>query len=239
MSVHFLKQIDRLRRDLIELATMVEEAVRDALLAVETRNVDMAERIVAGDAEIDLKEIDVEEECLHTLALYQPVAMDLRYIVAVLKLNHDLERIGDLAVNIARQTAPLAGDNAIDIDQFDLPAMTGHVQRMLKQTLGALVESDPDLAEQARGSDDTVDDLHRAMFDKVEHAIDRDPKSAGQYIRVLSISRALERMADHAANICKDVVYMTRGEIVRHRRQQQLRAKAKEVADRAAQQDGQ
>ena len=197
---------------------MVEDAVRGAVRAVEKRDVALAQAVIAGDRAIDLKELEIEEECLTILALHQPVAQDLRFVVAVLKANHDLERIGDLAKNIAEQAAALADEPPVDLAAFELYELDRLAQTVLKQALDALVNGDADLARQARRTDDQVDRIHRRMYDKVEQRMRQDPDRIRSLTRVLTTVRQLERLADHAVNIAKDVIYLVEGKIARHNR---------------------
>ena len=216
MSTHLIHAIDRLKRSVIVLGTMVEENLEAAMEAVSKRDARRAHTVAERDRAIDQREVEIEEECLKMLALYQPVATDLRFIVAVLKLNRDLERIGDLAVNIAERVGPLA-DAQWSAEIFDFEAMAGEVRSMLRQSLDALVELDAKRALRVFAADDTVDAMHRAMFGHVRDGARADPDRTEMLLHLLSISRHLERIADHAANIAKDVVYMVDGEIVRHR----------------------
>jgi phosphate transport system protein len=219
MAEHLRRQIDKLKQLILALGTIVEESVQQAYDAFAARDARSAAKIIAGDVEIDLLEIDVEEECLHTLALYQPVALDLRYVVSVLKINNDLERIGDLAVNIAEQTCFIAQQPVIDTGRFDLSREAASVRTMLKKSLDALVYIDCDLAEEVRAMDDEVDQAHRRMYELVEKAILEAPDDVFSLINVLNVSRYLERIADHAVNISEDVIYMAKGDILRHRRE--------------------
>jgi len=216
MSMHLQRQFDRLKKHILQLGAQVEEAVEQAIRAVETRDVELADQVIAGDEAVDHMEVEIEEECLHTLALHQPVAFDLRYVVAVLKINNDLERIADLAVNIAEQAKFLATEVQAQDQPFDMIGMGQKVRRMLKQALDALVNVDPEGAEAVRTSDDEVDRIHREMYIAIEAAIRESPHHLEQYINMLNISRQLERMGDHTVNIAEDVIYMARGNITRH-----------------------
>ena len=218
MSLHFQRQIDRLKKLILSLGAMVEESFEGAIRAVQTRDVELARQIIAADDQIDAMEIDVEEECMHTLALYQPVALDLRYVVATLKINNDLERIADLAVNIAEQAVFLSGLPHPQDPPFDLAAMTRTVQVMLKNSLDALVNVDAALAQSVRDTDDEVDAIHRRMYSSIEKALREHPQDASRLIHLLSVSRHLERIADHTVNIAEDVIYMAQGDILRHSR---------------------
>ncbi len=216
MSQHFIRHLDRLKAMILSFGDTVENAVRDAITAIQHRDVPLAQKVIAGDKEIDQTEIDVEEECLHALACYQPVAMDLRYIVAVLKINNDLERIADMAVNLAEQAQFLAEGPVLDELPFDLVAMEANVQMMLRESLQALVHSDAELARRVCQADDRVDAVHRGAYDTVAREIRERPHLVETYIHMLSISRQLERIADHATNIAEDVIYLVEGEIPRH-----------------------
>lgn len=216
--MHLQRQIDKLKTMILSLGGLAEKAVEQAIQSVEQRDVDRARKVIDGDREIDLMEIEVEEECLHTLALHQPVAIDMRFIIAVLKINNDLERIGDLAVNVAEQAIFLAKGPAVELGDYALNTMCGLVQQMLRDSLNALVNIDSDLAEQVRERDDRVDAIHRQMYEYVEAAVNKRGAFTGQHMHLLSVSRNLERIADHAVNIAEDVLYMDRGDILRHHR---------------------
>lgn len=217
MTKHFERQIDRLKEMLLTLGGMVEQSVDEAIRSIESRNVDLARKVIENDREIDRLDVEVEEECLHTLALYNPVASDVRYVVAVLTMNKDLERIGDLAVNLAEEAIFLANEPPINQAPFDLVAEGRHVRQMLKDCLDALVNRDASLARRVLLADDDVDRIHREMYRKVKDAIRQNPLETGRFIELLNTSRQLERIADHAVNIAEDVIYVVEGRIVRHR----------------------
>jgi phosphate transport system protein len=183
--------------------------------SLETRDSALANKAIDADSLIDHMEIDVEEECLKILALHQPVAVDLRYLVATLKLNSDLERIGDLAVNIAERAAFLATQPKVDFP-FDFSDMAKKVQIMVTKSLNALVNIDAPLAREVLTMDDAVDAINREMYERVNRGIQQNPENLNALIHFLSVSRNLERIADHATNIAEDVVYMIEGAIVRH-----------------------
>ncbi len=216
MSIHSVRAIDQLKRHLLQVSTRVEEALRNAVEALEKRDFDLAIRVTEGDRQIDELEVDVEEECLKLLALFQPVAADLRFIVAVLKINNDLERVGDLAVNIAERAAFLARQKPVNLP-FNFKSMTEKAQWMLKHSIDALVNSDPERAWAVIAADDEVDAMNREMYTLVQDGIRANPDQMNSLIHMLSISRHLERIADQATNIAEDVIYMVQGEIVRHR----------------------
>ncbi|MEX0887663.1 MAG: phosphate signaling complex protein PhoU [Phycisphaeraceae bacterium] len=219
MATHLHRQIDKLKTMISTLAAMVEQSVADALDAVHRFDVDAARKVIDADDAIDQYELEVEEECLHTLALHQPVAFDLRYIIAILKINNELERIGDLAVNVADQAHFLAEERQTTGPlPFNLDAMARHARDMLRQSLDALVNVDADQARRVRRLDNQLDVSHRAMYDRVAAAIRADADKVELYMHTISVSRNLERIGDHAVNIAEDVLYITEGDIFRHPR---------------------
>jgi phosphate transport system protein len=216
MSIHLINEIDKLKKMILSLSAMAEESVQRAVKALDSRDGALAERVVNNDYEIDRKEVDVEEECLKILALHQPVAIDLRLIIAVLKINSDLERVADLAVNIAERAVFLATQPRLPI-WFNFSQMAEKAQAMLHKSLDALVNLDPSLAREVCAADDEVDAMNRDAYLRVQEGIRRHPERMESLIHLLSVSRHLERIADHATNIAEDVIYMCEGEIVRHR----------------------
>ena len=214
-AIHLEKAIEELKRLILSLGADVEESVRLSVQSLTQRKSEQAKQVIDADYEIDQREVFVEEECLKILALHQPVANDLRLIIAILKINNDLERIGDLSVNIAERAVYLSNEARVDLP-FDLQDMAGKVRSMLKRSLDALVNRDEKLARQVCEDDDAVDDLNREMYRCVEQAIKKDSDNLNSYIQLLSASRYLERMADHATNIAEDVIYLVTGEIIRH-----------------------
>lgn len=216
MSIHLHREIDDLKRHILTLGTLVEENLRRAIDAIVRRDTIKAAQVVDLDTSIDLREVDVEEECLKALALYQPVAADLRFIVSVLKLNNDLERIGDKAVSIAERAAALA-QLPSDVAQPGFHDMAERVQFMLKRSLDALVNLDLAMARQVCAMDDEIDALNRGNYEVIKQGIRARPDLLDAWIAALAVSRNLERIADHCTNIAEDVVYLIEGDIVRHR----------------------
>ena len=215
MAVLIQKELDDLKKQLLALSAEVEGRVKQAVQALLTGDRKLAEKVKYGDPQIDNMEIELEEECLKILALHQPVAADLRFIVSVLKINNDLERVADFAVNIAERALDLSGAIRIDCP-YDIATMAESVQRMLKMSLDSLVDKDIALARKTINLDDEVDTMHRENFSKVKEAIRSDPTYLDGLVYYLSISRYLERMGDLATNIAEDVVYQIEGEIIRH-----------------------
>jgi len=216
MAQHLQREIEQLKKKILALGATVEGSVHKAVNSVQHRDTDLANAVIDGDAAIDQAEVDLEEDCLKTLALHQPVAIDLRFIVAVLKINSDLERIGDLAANISERTVFLVTRQQI-VAPFDLFGIAEKAQEMVRHSLDSLVNLDAALARQVCRMDDEVDTLNREAFARVKEAIRVEPEKVDILIAYLSVSRYLERIADHATNIAEDVIYMIEGTIARHR----------------------
>jgi phosphate transport system protein len=215
MSRHLQVEIDKLKKRLLTVGVAVVEAVHKALLALEGRQEDLAVQVMGGDAEVDTAEVELEEECLKLLALYQPVAEDLRFITAVMKINSDLERMGDEAVNIAEHAAFLAGSQPIPIPP-QIPAMAEATMRMVRESLEAFVSGDVQEAHRICAEDDEVDRYNREIIEVVWAMMTRDPGTIERAMHLFSAARNLERIADHATNIAEDVVYIVDGNIIRH-----------------------
>ena len=216
MSQHLVREITRVKQQILTLGAEVEDSLRHAVMSLVNRDTALAQQVVTRDSEIDQHEVDIEEECLKILALHQPVAIDLRFLIAVLKINNDLERIGDLAVNIAERSLSLSMQPPV-APPFDLPAMAERVQGMVRRSLDALVSVDVAGAQRVLDEDQHVDDIHRQMYDQVKAAIRKDVDKTDELIQLLAVSRYLERVADHATNIAEDVLYLVNGQIARHR----------------------
>lgn len=216
MSVHLQKEIEKLKKLIITEGTVVEESVTNAVSSIEKRDANLAQQVIKMDDKIDQLEVNLEEEGLKILALHQPVAIDLRFIAAVLKINNDLERIGDLSVNIAERAIFLASRPPIDIP-FDFKTMTANVRMMLTHSLDALVKLDTQMAKDVCASDDIVDEINRKMYGQVSEGIRKHPERLECLIHFLLVSRHLERIADLATNIAEDVIYMIDGKVVRHK----------------------
>ena len=207
--------METIKKRILTLGSMVEDLVHDSVQAVDRVDADLADRIIKKDSEIDETEVDIEEECLKVLALHQPVAVDLRFIIAVIKINNELERIGDQAVNIAQRVQVIAKRPKPPF-WFDYSEMGEKAQKMLRMSLDALVNLDVDLAYRVITMDDEVDQIKSDAYDKIKQAIQDLPERVGYYINLLLISRHLERLADHATNIAEEVIYLVEGEIFRH-----------------------
>jgi phosphate transport system protein len=215
MSSHLQRAIDKLMAEVIGLSALVEDSVKLAVQSIEERDIDLAKKVVEEDRIIDAKEIDIEEECLKIFALHQPVAIDLRYLVAVLKINNDLERIGDLSQNIAKHSIKILSDPIV-VKPVKYQEICNKVQRMVKMSLDALVNLDLSKAKEILKADNEVDQLNHELYNKVLKEIEKTPQHAHLLIQYSHIARHLERIADHATNIAEDIIYLIEGEIVRH-----------------------
>jgi phosphate transport system protein len=218
MSVHLQREIDRVKKSILSLCAIVEDQVQMAVRALLDRDVDLAQTVESRDHDIDQREVEVEEECLKILALHQPVAIDLRFIVAAMKINSDLERIGDLAVNIARKAISFVEETQMPI-AYDIAGMWNKTQTMLSDSIDALVNMNGAMAMAVCRRDDEVDQIKREIRIGVEDQIRREPENVRPLLRLLAVSRNLERIADCATNIAEDVIYMSEGRIVRHTKQ--------------------
>lgn len=219
MPAHLIREIDQLKKMILSLAAEVEENLRLAVKAVQQRDRKLALQAIETDHVIDQHEVQVEEECLKILALHQPVAHDLRFIVAILKINHDLERVGDLAVNIGERALVLAQHPPVQRD-FNLQRLADKAQTAVARSLDALINRDLKLAREIWLSDDDADQFNRDLLNQVEDEIKKHPEQLPSLLALTSVSRTLERVADHATNISKDVIYLIEGDIVRHRSSQ-------------------
>lgn len=216
MNGIFRKELDALKNRLLSMSALAEESVLRAMFAFTENDVELARDIIKRDNQIDMLEVEIEEECLKIMALHQPVAGDLRFLTALMRINTNLERIGDLAVNIAQQVVKI---NVCDlcISEINFEDIAERAKAMLKQALDAFLNLDTELAAHVRTLDDAVDKRNRKIQKKLIVCIKTNPEKTEDYLRVLRVSRKLERIADLAVDICELVIYITRGEIVRHR----------------------
>lgn len=210
-----VKEITKLKDKLLFLGGKVEENFNRAVKAVEEKDVELAHSVIDTDKMIDNLEVELEEECLKILALHQPVAKDLRFIVTALKVNNDLERIDDLSVNIAKH-ALFFSNKPIFKFPFDFVKMSALTRKMLKQSLDSLVEMDQGKAINVRELDDEVDDLNRATYIEAETQMAKNTSQITMYVHSMGLSRCFERIADLSTNIAEDVIYLISGQIVRH-----------------------
>jgi phosphate transport system protein len=212
---HFEVDLQTLKNRLLNMGALVEERVHQAIYALIERRVDTAENVIAGDHEVNDLQIEIDDRCLKLLALQNPMASDLRLITAAMKINADLERIGDQAVNI--------GENAIKIlaqpplrPLMDIPRMAEITQKMTRDSLDAFVRKDPALARDVLSRDDEVDQLKDQVFRVLLTHMMADPGTIERALSLILVSRNIERIADHATNIAEDVIFVVEAKDVRH-----------------------
>lgn len=215
MSRHFQRDLEHMQQHIVDMAGMVELAVRQSVRALQERKPALAQEVISCDDAIDQEENFVEEECLKMLALYQPVAVDLRRIISVLKINGDLERMADLAVNIAERVVCLGEAPGLPMPAR-LAEMTELTVKMVRQSLEAFMRLDAKLARSIIRQDDEVDRLNKGIIDELIALMRQKPELVTPGLSLFSAVRHLERIADHATNIAEDAVYLIEGEIIRH-----------------------
>lgn len=218
MSLHLNRAIERLKKQILGLSAKVEESMIKAFKALQNNDQNLAYEVIQYDDQIDALEVEIEEQCLETLALHQPVAIDLRFIVAILKINNDLERIGDLAVSMAQRATTLTDILPTNKAKIDFEDISKRVHEIIHLSLEAFVNLDEELARQVIASDTEIDRINREIHAQVLDECKKFPEKIESLMLQLSVSRNLERMADHATNIAEDVVYMIHGKIIRHKK---------------------
>lgn len=214
MTNQLIRAMHKIKKEILSLGAMVEDRFKKTIYAVNTNDLEQAVQIIETDYLVDAQEIEVEEECLKTLALYHPVAADLRLITAVIKINNDLERIADYAANIARRFQ-ISGQSSNSF-QYDYTAMAEQAAKMLKLSLDALVSLDGTLAYKVREMDEEVNAMRNDAYNVMKDAIRKNPEKVEEIINMYLISRHIERVGDHTKNIAEEVIYLIDGEIVRH-----------------------
>ena len=216
MSRHLQTDVDHIHRRLLSLFGVVEQMIDKAVRALCEQKVELAEEVIATDHEVNQSEVEIEEDCLKVLALHQPVALDLRRVASVFKINSDLERIADLACNIAERARCMHQHPYFPIPD-ELPGMAKQASKMVRMALESFVEGDVDLAKQVIQMDATVDDANLSVIEELQELMKQDRGLVEAALHCFSASRHLERIADHAENIAEDVIYFVDGEIIRHR----------------------
>lgn len=215
MQRHFHEELEALKQTLLAMGGLVEDQIRRAMKALLERDDAIAQEVIDRDRQVNTYDVEVDEQCVELLALNQPAAGDLRFITTAMKIVTDLERIGDQAVNIAQRVLELNREPQIK-PYIDLPRMAEKAQRMVKESLDAFVARDTALARQVCGKDAEVDALKEQIFRELLTYMMEDPRTIPRAIRVILISRFMERVADHATNIAEMVVYLVEGKMVRH-----------------------
>jgi phosphate transport system protein len=215
MQRHFHDELEALKQTLLAMGGLVEDQIRRAMRALLERDDVIAQEVIERDRQVNTYDIEVDEQCVNLLALHQPAAGDLRFITTAMKIVTDLERIGDQAVNIAQRALELNREPQLK-PYIDLPRMADKAQRMVKESLDAFVARDTALARQVCGEDAEVDALKEQIFRELLTFMMEDPRTVSRAIRVILISRFMERVADHATNIAEMVIYLVEGKMVRH-----------------------
>lgn len=212
---HFIEELEELQTRLLEMGTLVESAIHHAVLALVERSEELAHQVLQNEDRINHLEVEIDELAVRLLVLQQPMARDLRFITAAIKINTDLERMGDLAVNIVERASALIQRPQIK-PLIDIPRMAQTVESMVRKSLDAFVKREPDLARSVLLSDDTVDRLKDEIHDELVSFMQEDPSVIPQAIDLILVARHLERIADHATNIAEDTLFLVKGVDVRH-----------------------
>lgn len=215
MALHFLREMERINQQLVAVGDSVEKQVSSAYEALCNLDVPAAQRVIRKDEDVDTEEVQLEEECLKLLALYQPVAVDLRLIISILKINMDLERVGDHAAHLSRIAVRLAELPRVEVPQ-SMHTIYQQSKLMLRKSLLAFVEADSTMAETVLRMDEEVDALCKATMPGQIELIRGNPEEVEQRLMIITACRQLERIGDHAANIAENVIYLLSGDIVRH-----------------------
>jgi phosphate transport system protein len=211
----FDEELGELEKKILFEGFLVEKAVRNAIEALQNRDSELAGRVIADDDLINKKEVEIEEFCIKLLALRQPAAKDLRFITTAVKINYDLERMGDMAVNVCERVLDLNLEPQLK-PYIDLPKMAEIAQMMVKESLEAFVNEDVELARKVMNEDEKMDQLTEQVFRELLTYMSQDLKTISRATRLLFIAKYLERLADHAVNIAELVVFLVEGRIVRH-----------------------
>jgi phosphate transport system protein len=219
MERKFHQELEKLKQDLLGMASLVEQAIADSVKSLVKRNTDLAYRVIEGDQEIDTTEMKIEEQCLRLLALRQPMAVDLRFITSAMKITTDLERMGDQAVNIAHRAVMLNREPLLK-PLIDIPRMAQLAQSMVKDSLDAFVNHNPDLALSVCQRDDEVDHLNDQVFRELLTFMLQDPSTVSRALQLIFFAHQLERIADHSTNIAESVIFMVKAQVIKHRVQQ-------------------
>lgn len=213
--IRFHQELDELKHRILAMAGMAEQAIDLAVQAYSQRDLALCQRVLENEKAINRAEREVDELAIDLLAMQQPMAVDLRFILAVIKINADLERVGDQAVNIAQRVINMIELAPTDLP-VDIPAMASRVRAMVRDALRSFIEGDTELAKHVLEADDEIDRMNHEAFAELSRTMQTRPNCAAQALDALSIARNLERVADHATNIAEDVIFWVRGADVRH-----------------------
>jgi phosphate transport system protein len=215
METHFHQELNHLKEELLKMAGLAEQAIANAIDALVKRDTALAEKTIREDEAINEMELEIDELSLKLLALYQPLAGDLRFITSAMRINIELERIGDLAVNIAERALSLNQEPQLK-PYIDIPRMAEITKKMVKDVLDAFVSGDPDLARAVCERDDQVDDLNDQVFRELLSYMLAEPKTITRAVHLIIVSKYLERIADHATNIAEGVIFMVKARVIKH-----------------------
>lgn len=215
METHFQQELNKLKENLLKMAGLAEQAISNAVEALVQRNTSLAEKTIKEDEKINQMEIVIDEWCLKLLALHQPMAADLRFITSAMRINIELERIGDLAVNIAERVISLNQEPQLK-PYIDIPRMAEITQAMVKDVLDAFVNGDTNLARAVCERDDQVDALNDQVFRELLTYMMADPKTITRAVHLIIVSRCLERIADHTTNIAEGIIFMVKALVIKH-----------------------
>jgi phosphate transport system protein len=215
MSKQLEHDLETLKERILRMGGLVEDAIQKSVKALVERDSRLAIQVIDGDKIVNNLDVEIEEECIRLLALYQPTGSDLRFITTAIKTITDLERMGDLAVDTCERAVELNEEPPLK-PYIDIPRMAGAAQKMLKDSLDAFVAKDADLALDVCEADDFVDNLNHQIFNELLVYMLQDPKNIARAVRITDIAKNLERIADHATNIAEMVVFMVKGKVIRH-----------------------
>ena len=212
---HFQQELEQLKAKLLEMSALVENAIYRSVQGVVERNAELAEQVLKNEARINKLEIEIDDMAIGLIALQAPLAADLRLVTAALKINNDLERMGDLSVSIAQSALALIQEPLIR-PLIDIPHVAGLAQGMVRKALDSFVNRDPEMARSVLASDDAVDNMRTASYHELISFMEKNPQQISQALYLLSVVRNLERIADHATNIAEDVLFLVKAIDVRH-----------------------
>ena len=215
MTVHLQRDLDNLKKDIVHLGSLVQNSTQSVVEFLGTKSEQQLQDVLEYEDRINELEVDIEEHCLKVLALHQPVAIDLRFIIVIMKVNNDLERMGDQAVNISQRVKSLMDGPKLPIS-LPIDEMTNAVQKMVSLSLEALVSQDPAIAREVVDMDDIVDDLNAQTYDLIRETIQANPSLVNSAMSMATISSNLERIGDLCTNIAEEVIFMVEGQVIRH-----------------------
>jgi phosphate transport system protein len=215
MQRHFDEELKALKEKILRMGALVEEQIRNSIKALVERDSDVARQVITNDHQVNAMDVEIDEDCLRLIALHQPMAKDLRFITTAMKISTELERMSDLAENIAERAIELNAEPQLK-PYIDIPRMAEHAQRMVKEALDAFVNHDSDLARKVCRDDDFIDDLTHQIFRELLTYMVEDSHTISRAVRITFVAKYLERVADHATNVAELVVYLVEGKIIRH-----------------------